>query len=275
MTAKCTSVVLVIFIMISLGSYCSVNAQVSIRPYTQVYSENLRGSCVLFGNTSMNIVDADTISTLKTDETGNPLNGVGGLGYSRYGNDFENMQFTDIDVTPADVAVFGFGAARWNYLADGSDQGMGWLSLNDPDVWSHGTASFGYGYAQQTTIPGGNVTTYFLKTVNITDPALYTNFNFTYSYDDGIVIYVNGHEVIRSNMPAGGIAYNTVALTPNYTTNETFSISSAYFTPGANIIAVEVHQSEVNSSNCYFDMALKGIARSTYNSSSADLILPA
>ena len=119
-----------IFLVVNLVLCFTASAQLSIRPYTQIYSENLRGSCVLFGNTSMNIVDADTISTSKIEETGNPLNGVGGLGYSQYGNDFENMQFTDIDVTPANIQLFGLGAAGWKYLADGSNQGTSWLNLN-------------------------------------------------------------------------------------------------------------------------------------------------
>ena len=274
MYSKFTSRFLIILVILNLQFYCTVSAQFNIRPYTQVYSENLRGSCVLFGNTSMHIVDADTISLSKINETGNPLNGVGGLGYSQYGNDFQNMLFTDIDETPASILLFGMGAAGWKYLANGSDQGTAWLNLNNPDTWTSGTASFGYGHTQLTTIPGGNITTYFLKTVTIADPALYSGFDIACSYDDGIVIYVNGEEVVRSNMPAGPILYNTRALLPNYTTAETFSIPSAYFTPGANIVAVEIHQDIATSNNCYFDMAMKAIGSTTYNSSSANLILP-
>lgn len=265
---------LLVLIFFNLDTYYIASAQDNIRPYSQIYSENLRGSCLIFGNTSMHIVDADTVSTTKMDETGDPLNPFGGLGYSQYGNDFENMQFADIDVTPADFQAISFGAGGWKFLADGSDQGDTWLNLNNPDQWPGGTASFGYGYAQQTTIPDGNITTYFLKTVSIADPALFSNFILSYSYDDGIVIYVNGHEVVRGNMPAGTITSASPALSANLTTNETFSISSAYFNHGDNIIAVEIHQDAANSSNCYFDMAMKGIGRSTYNSSSATLTLP-
>ncbi len=275
MITRSTLRILFVLAILNLQCFCSVTAQVSIRPYTQVYSENLRGSSVLFGNTSMHIVDADTVSTSKTDETGDPLNGVGGLGYSQWGNDFQNMTFTDIDVTPADLNVFDMGAEGWKYLADGSDQGTAWQILDNPDTWIPGTASFGYGHSQFTTIPDQKITTYFLKTVTIADPAFYSGFTFTYSYDDGAVVYVNGVEVVRANMPLGTIDFTTLATDPNYTTDATFTIPSSYFTAGNNIIGVEIHQSELVSTGCYFDMALKGIGRSTYNSSSANLILPA
>lgn len=275
MLARSTSKSFLIILLFNLALNASLRAQFNIRPYTLVYSENLRGSCVLFGNTSMNIVDADTISTFKINETGNPLNTAGGLGYSNYGNDFENMQFTDIDATPANLEVFNYGTTGWKYKADGSDQGTAWQNLNDPDTWTPGTASFGYGYSQQTTIAGGNMTAYFLKTVQISDPALYSDFYFTCSYDDGMVVYVNGEEAFRANMPSGTILYNTRASSPNLSTNETFSVPAAFFVPGVNIIAVEIHQNNPGSTNCFFDMALKAIGRSTYNSSSANLVLPA
>lgn len=264
-----------VFILVFLLKVSSVEAQFNIRPYSQVYSENLRGSCVLFGNTSMNIMDADTVSTTKANETGDPLNLFGGLGYSEYGNDFENMQFTDIDATPANLLAFSMGASGWKYLADGSDQGTSWRLLNDPDRWIAGTASFGYGHSEFTTIPAGNITSYFVKTVTINDPALYAGLLLNFSYDDGIAIYVNGQEIVRRNLPGGSIAFNTTAIATNFTLNESVSLDATYFNPGANIIAVEIHQDNAASTNCFFDLSLTAIGRSTYNSSSADLILPA
>ncbi|MEO6490853.1 MAG: hypothetical protein ABIO04_12995, partial [Ferruginibacter sp.] len=262
-------------IIIILQFCCTSEAQViNIRPYSQVYSENLRGSCILFGNTSMHIVDADTVSTSKINETADPTNPFGGLGYSQFGNDFENMQFADIDITASNAVLFEMGST-WKYLANGIDQGRSWRLLNNPDIWPSGSSSFGYGHAQTTTIPSGHITTYFLKTVNITDPALFSEFDFTYSYDDGIAFYVNGTEVTRENLPAGNISFGTPASSINYTLNSTFSIPSTYFIAGDNIIAVEIHQNISTSSNCYFDMALKAKARSTINSSSANLLLPA
>jgi uncharacterized repeat protein (TIGR01451 family) len=50
------------------------------------------------GNTSMNIVNnSGNVRTSRMNEISDPLNGVGGIGSTQYGNDDDNMQFTDID----------------------------------------------------------------------------------------------------------------------------------------------------------------------------------
>ncbi len=72
----------------------AAKAQLSIRPYTLVYSENLKGGTTMSGNTSMHIVDNGTPNLVKMNESG--LNG----GASQYGNDNQNMTFIDIDGTP-------------------------------------------------------------------------------------------------------------------------------------------------------------------------------
>ena len=254
----------------------SAAAQNSVRPYTQVYSENLKGGSVIFGNTMMHIIDNNAVNTTKMNESGNAGNGQGGLGFTQYGNDNQNMQFTDVDATPANLTAFSLGASGWKYLANGSNQGTAWRTLNSPaSPWVSASASFGYGRTQATTITSGNATAYFLKNVTIADPTLYSSFNAVYSYDDGAVIYVNGVEVGRANMPTGTIAYNTLSSGGAYTTGATLSIPASYFTAGNNIIAVEIHQNAANSNDCYFDMSLTGISAATTNSSSANLILPA
>ena len=262
---------LVLFTVVFATLCLSVVAQTNIRPYTQVYSENLKGGTVMFGNTSMNIIDNGAVNLTKMNGLTIPATGL-----TPYGNDNQNMQFADVDATPANLTSFSLGASGWKYLANGSNQGTAWRTLNNPgSPWVGASASFGYAHSQTTTIASGNITAYFLKNVNIADPALYSSFNFVYSYDDGAVIYVNGVEVKRSNMPTGTIAYTTVASGTSYTTGATLSIASSYFTAGNNIIAVEIHQRTAASSNCYFDMSLAATGLATTNSSSADLILPA
>jgi len=84
----------------------------------------------------------------------------------------------------------------------------GWQSNGFNDAsWSSGPAKLGYGDGDEATVVsyGPNASTkytstYFRKTINITNPAAYTNFTFRYRRDDGIVIYVNGVEVRRDNM---------------------------------------------------------------------------
>ncbi len=74
--------------------YAATEAQTPIRPYTLVYSENLRGGTTMFGNTVMHIVDNGIPSIFKMNETSS------NAGNSVYGNDGENMTVIDIDANP-------------------------------------------------------------------------------------------------------------------------------------------------------------------------------
>ncbi len=74
--------------------------------------------------------------------------------------------------------------------------------------------------------------------------------------DDGAVVYVNGTEVGRVNMPAGTIAFNTVSTTYNNGVTGTFNVPKNLLTEGENIIAVEVHQTNATSSDLIFNLQM-------------------
>jgi hypothetical protein len=258
----------------------AIAANAQIRPYTQVFSQNLKGATTIIGNTSMHVLNGTTVELVQMNETGNAANGQGGIGFSQFGNDNNNMQPANIDfyATP-NLNVFN-SASSWSYNNPNTDQGTAWRTFLAPPAlnWINATGTFGYNSGETQTIPSGFSTNYFLKTVNIVNPALYSSFNFTYSYNDGAVVYVNGVEVKRSNMPTGTILYNTPASISNLTTNETFSVPASAFVAGNNVIAVEIHQNIPSSVDCFFDMNVYATAipySGPSNATSADLILPA
>jgi uncharacterized repeat protein (TIGR01451 family) len=261
--------------------YSAALAQ-NIRPYTQVFSQNLKGGTAIFGNTMMHIINSSSVNTTKMNETGNASNGQGGIGFSQYGNDNEDMQQANIDATAPPLNVFNNGS-NWSYYnTANTDLGTSWRTLSGslPSTWINAAASFGYaGNGENTDVPGkgNNITNYFLKTITVTNPALYSSFDFTHNYDDGVVVYVNGVEVKRSNMPVGTILFNTLASSNNSTSNEAFSIAASYFIAGNNVIAVEIHQQNSNSNDCLFDMSLNATPTASLvtNATSANLILPA
>ncbi len=80
-------------------------AQNAIRPFAQVFSENIKGGTTMFGNTILNVVSGNnnSVNTTYMNQTSNANNGVGGLGNSQYGNDGNNMQYTDIDNSSSTV----------------------------------------------------------------------------------------------------------------------------------------------------------------------------
>src|SRR6476646_6199368 len=109
----------------------------------------------------------------------------------------------------------------WKYRDDGSDQGTAWRAVAfDDAAWASGPAQLGYGDGDEATLVGfgGNpsakyVTTYFRRTFSVSNPASVASLHLRLLRDDGAVVYVNGAEVFRSNMPAGTIGYATLAST--------------------------------------------------------------
>src|SRR5687768_443351 len=118
----------------------------------------------------------------------------------------------------AQQVIFPFNDV-WKYLDNGTNQGTAWrqTSFNDA-TWQTGTGKLGYGTANINTVvsfgPSNSkkyITTYFRKTVSITNPSAYTHFAALVKRDDGLIVYVNGVEVYRNNMPAGNVTYDSLA----------------------------------------------------------------
>ncbi len=87
-------------------------------------------------------------------------------------------------------------------------QGVGF----DDALWANGNAQLGYGDGDESTIvsygadPNNKyITTYFRKNLTIASTVNYLYYTLNYKRDDGIVIYIDGVELIRNNMPAGVI----------------------------------------------------------------------
>src|SRR5258705_10819606 len=111
--------------------------------------------------------------------------------------------------------------ALWKYHDNGSNQGTAWRATNFNDAsWATGNAELGYGDGDEATVVsyGSNasnkyVTTYFRKSFTVSNPSDYLSMTLDLIRDDGAVIYINGTEVYRNNMPTGTISYTTFAST--------------------------------------------------------------
>lgn len=225
---------------------------------------------------------------------------------SNSGNDDANMQFVDVDGTTAvpPLTLISFGD-DWNYYTRAASNNGNYFNYTA----SNGPGAFTTtGYNQTTTEwdsdatplrfnTGSNGTTlgssnssnartrnayYFRKSVSIAaNPSLYSSLTINVRYDDGVVVYVNGTEVGRSDINSGTVLYTTNSSSCNTTTYRTasYTVPSSLLINGTNIISAEVHQASGCSGNAdmYFDMSFTGTtnATNTFNSSSADLVLPA
>ncbi|MEI6945608.1 T9SS type A sorting domain-containing protein [Paraflavisolibacter sp. H34] len=166
----------------------------------------------------------------------------------------------------AQTTIFPFGSS-WRYLDNGTDQGTAWRNTTfDDGAWKTGNGKLGYGLSGLTTTvsfgPSSSnkyITTYFRRTFNLTNVASFSSFTAMAYREDGIVVYVNGVEVFRNNMPTGTITYTTVAsASPSNDGADpvTFTIPTARFAEGVNTIAAEIHQKSGSSSDILFDLGL-------------------
>ncbi len=152
----------------------------------------------------------------------------------------------------------------WRYQATGTDLGTAWRGPAYVDAsWPQGAGLLGYGESYiDTVIPYGPSasnkyrTTYFRFTFNLNlDPGDVTSLRMTANYDDGFVAYLNGTEIARRAMPAGTVVYATFASSHESGTYETVDLTGAAgeLVPGANVLAVEVHQTSAGSSDLAWD----------------------
>ncbi len=165
--------------------------------------------------------------------------------------------------------------SNWKYLDNGTDQGTAWIQAGfDDSSWKTGKAELGYGDNDEATTVGYGsdannkfITTYFRTSFTVTNPTAFTNYFLRLLRDDGAVIYVNGNEVWRSNMPAGSINFSTLATAgiggTDETTFVTTTIPPSAFVAGKNVIAVEIHQSAITSTDISFDFELMGSNNAT------------
>ncbi|WP_164891087.1 T9SS type A sorting domain-containing protein [Botryobacter ruber] len=170
----------------------------------------------------------------------------------------------------AQTRLFPFGS-DWKFLDDGTDQKNDWrLATYNDGSWPSGKGKFGYGLSDIISLISFGLdpkkkhpAAYFRKVVNVPDATLFGSYEASVYRDDGLVVYVNGVEVYRNNMPTGDISYKTLAIsaTDNGSQAQTFKISGKAFKTGSNLVAVEVHQAKLNNgdTDMAFDMTLTGL----------------
>jgi hypothetical protein len=175
-----------------------------------------------------------------------------------------NFTVQSMPTGPQTLVAYG---SAWKYLDNGTNQGTAWrdVSFNDGS-WAQGNAQLGYGDGDETTVvsfgPNSSakyITTYFRKSIAVSNPAGFTTITGNVKRDDGVAIYINGTEVYRNNLAASA-SYTTLGSLANDdgATPQAFSFSPGVLVSGNNVIAVEIHQNAANSSDISFDLELIG-----------------
>ena len=159
--------------------------------------------------------------------------------------------------------------SEWSYLDEAGGYPAGWTELSfDDSAWPKGPAQLGYGDGDENTVisygsdPNNKIpAALFRKVFTMPDTAGMTDFELGLNADDGAIVYLNGQEIFRNNMPTGAVAFNTYA-SGAITNENTFvytSVDRQLFQPGDNVIACEVHQANATSSDISFDISISYI----------------
>ena len=158
--------------------------------------------------------------------------------------------------------------SEWKFHDSGEDLGTAWQSPSfDDSNWSAGSAELGYGDGDEvTTVSFGNnsndkhITTYFRKSfIYEGNASIPLQGVIRLRRDDGAVVYLNGEEMFRSNMPGGAIGFNTLAsdgVGGNAESELNTVALQLTLLGGENVIAVEIHQRSATSSDISFDLSL-------------------
>ncbi len=174
--------------------------------------------------------------------------------------------------TPAVAPIGGFPVPKnavWQYSDKGTDLGTAWREpAFDASAWAFGPAQLGYGDGDEATTvgfgPNANskyITTYFRHQFDVQSTAGIDSLQLSLMRDDGAIVYLNGEEIYRSNMPEGAVNFQTFA-----SSNVSGSAESAYevvkvgvqhVRVGRNILAVEIHQDAATSSDLSFNFGLE------------------
>lgn len=158
--------------------------------------------------------------------------------------------------------------SSWKYNDTNTALAAQWKNANyDVTAWPQGNGPLGYGDPVTAQTNTGLITAYFTKdfTVNLND--LSTTMELGIMRDDGIVVYLNGEEVVRDNIPAGTIDFTTLSSTTIDGSAESvynvFSIPKNKFVNGNNRISIELHNRSTSSSDLRIDAYLKTTATVT------------
>lgn len=167
----------------------------------------------------------------------------------------------------------------WKYYDQGSLDGKNWTAVYyNATSWGEGNAPLGYFTSDSNNGRGYNTFLDYGSDANNKRPTYYFRKEFTisntptendvvsldYTVDDGMIIYINGVEASRYLMNSGDITYDSFSSTyaNNNPDSGKITLPISLFKKGRNVIAVEVHNNNGNSSDIYFDASLSLL---TYN----------
>lgn len=156
--------------------------------------------------------------------------------------------------------------SMWKYYQSGNTPTGDWITPGYSDTsWSSGNAILAWGVLDiSPTLNPTQLrtdirveTVYFRQSFNYTKTGDETRMVLNYVFDDGAIVYLNGTEIARINMPADTPTYSTwatgVGNESGYTLIELPASTLTALVTGTNVLAIEVHNVSNTSSDLGMD----------------------
>ena len=162
---------------------------------------------------------------------------------------------TTSEVRQEEVMAIEVGQV-WKYFKGRSQPPSDWKNVDFDDTsWDQGPTGIGYADGDDATILNdmrNNYASVFArKTFTLAGPSRFSGMELGVDYDDGFIAYLNGVEIARGNIN-GTPRYNEFAAgSHDAGTMEFFNISSFLnlLTEGTNVLAIQVHNNSLGSSD--------------------------
>lgn len=150
--------------------------------------------------------------------------------------------------------------ATWRWLQ--ADPGPTWADpASDDATWSEGQAPLGVGVGGEATVLAPVVASWFRHAFVADAAAVGAPLRLKIAADDGAIVYLNGVEVYRLNLPEGPLAPESTAVTAvgwwyEDRLSETIIPGDA-LQAGTNVLAVELRQHDPGSADLFFALGLE------------------
>ena len=156
----------------------------------------------------------------------------------------------------------------WRFFRGSRAPPVGWANSDFvPDgAWLEGATGIGYGDGDDRTVladmEDSYLTVYCRREFDTESAGLIGRLMLSIDYDDGFVAYLNGGEVARSGnmgIPGSPVTRSTEASSGHEAgVPEVFSLDPGVLRSGRNVLAVEVHNAGISSSDLSFRPELVG-----------------
>lgn len=138
--------------------------------------------------------------------------------------------------------------SEWNYLLDGSEPSSEWNVLGSGLLWD-------------SAVPGSfpapaGVTQYFTKAFKVTSLSEFASLDVMVMVRAGAVVYLNGQEIRRYNMPEDDVTSQTRATAENVVPTAVITgeyVLRGVLVKGWNMLAVELHAYDALEESSSFD----------------------